>query len=142
MIDLKIGENVYRYVPNGIGNGGIWHYSIIERRENPEGMQYVVRSLACSHGWKCELLISEDDNGDLRYVRMVNNDEDDDQRHWHGHGLRFCLTRDDAKRDAYNDRLKSAKEYTAKCKANLDWAVKCEKELVDLIAVIESGEGK
>jgi len=129
--ELKIGDRLFRRVELS----GIWEYEVIERRENPEGMQYVVRSLSCTHRWKCELLISEDDKGDLRYVRMTNNHEDDDQSYWHNPGLRFCRTKSQARVDACKLFVKGAQERVKKAKESLAAAEKYEKEISEMMAV-------
>lgn len=129
--ELKIGDRLFRRVELS----GIWEYEVIERRETPEGFQYVVRSLACTHGWKCELLIGEDDKGDLRYIRMVNNHEDDDQSYWHNPGQRFCRTRGQAKVDACKMFEKGAQERVQKAKDSLAAAEKYAKEVAEMMAV-------
>lgn len=128
-INLKLGDKLYRRV----ALSGIWEYEVIERRELPEGSLYVVRSNACTHGWKCELLIGEDDFGDLRYLRMTNNDEDDDQSCWHSPGVRFCMTKAQAKIDACKLFIKEADDRIAKAKEAVIAAEKNRKQVQEMM---------
>ena len=76
---LEIGSKLFRYV----SLSGVWEYEVIGIRTYKKEFQYEVKSLSCSHGWACELLIAQDDKGRLSYVSMLNNEDDDDQSYWH-----------------------------------------------------------
>lgn len=129
MKTLELGSKVYRYVPmSGI------HAYIVEGVHTYEGVvQYVVEDQACSHGWKCKLLIAVNDYDKLAFVSMVNEDEEDPQRHWHNDSNYFYLKpslahkermeelKDELRKDveAQESRLKRTKERQAEVLACL-----------------------
>ena len=128
---LKLGDKLFRRVEFS----GIWEYEVIEVRQTPEGHQYVIKSLACTHGWKCEMLIAEDDRGDLCYICMTNIRDDDDQVYWHKPGARFCRTKAQAKIDACKLFVQSAKNRVDEAKAQLAAAEKNAKEVDEMMKV-------
>lgn len=109
---MRIGTQLYRYIPLS----GIWEYTVIGIHEYEDRKQFAVRSESCTHGWKCELLIAYDDNGRLKYVSMLNNDEEDDQSYWHV---------DDETRPRYF--------YSTKAEAHLECYTRLEQKYKDKI---------
>jgi hypothetical protein len=79
MSTLNIGENLYRYV----SPLGIFTYTVKGVRAYEDNTQYEVECQTCTHGYKCKLLIAENESGKFKYVSLLNYDDDDDQRYWH-----------------------------------------------------------
>lgn len=69
--DIVIGDKLYSYVALGFHE-----YKVIGiRTREGEKNQLVVQDQACSHGWKCELVIHQDPVGNLARNIMLNDDE-------------------------------------------------------------------
>lgn len=82
MRDIKsygIGDELFRFIEGG----GFFRYIVTGRRENQDGVQLEVECQACSHGFKCSLLIGQDDYGRIFHIHMLNEDEDGRERMWH-----------------------------------------------------------
>lgn len=131
--EYKVGDLLWRYVQTR----GVFKYRVHGVRVYENEIQLEVTCESCSHGWKCELLLSEGDHGKLKYVRMLNNDEDNDQSYWHIDleksfdfydtekeaklsGVRYLIS--DAKEQVRKaeDLLKQRKEHLAKLQSVLD----------------------
>ncbi len=67
-MELKIGDSMFRY----ISMSGIHKFTVIGVHQYETVCQYVVRDENCSHGWKCEMLITKDSKGKYRY-RLHSN---------------------------------------------------------------------
>lgn len=81
---LKKGDKLYRWV----SFGGIFEYEVIGARDNREGFSYELICNTCNHGYKCEVLVAFDDQSRLKYVCMLNEDDEEPQNHWHVDGER------------------------------------------------------
>jgi hypothetical protein len=134
MSDVKLNDVLYRHVPGG----GIFKYTVICVRQSERDTQFEVRCETCSHGWKCELLIAQDDEGQLSYVCMLNNDEDDNQAYWHEGKNHFFLTIDEAKNEAYEWRIRELNDKLKKQKEAVAATEKMIKEYQDLINVAKA----
>lgn len=130
--DYKIGDELWRHVPGG----GTFRYVVDGIRSYNDEVQLEVECQTCSHGWKCRLLISRNDYGKIHAVHMLNEDDDDPQRHWHGNeGLHFWPTKQQAREEGLRQILCEAKERAGKLRDQLKFANARVKELE---AAIES----
>lgn len=132
---MKIGTDLYRWV----SAAGLFSYKVIGIREYKEEKQYEIECQTCSHGWKCVLLIAEDDDKRLQYVRMVDEDEYhiSEQKHFHTHCGEFHLNKSDALIEYYKATLKWYKTEIDKFKANVKSYEEKEKEIQNLINIQE-----
>ena len=81
MDKLEIGQKLWRYAsPNTL------EFKVTGVRNYQDTEQYEVECQGCRHGKLCQVLIGRDDYGNLQTINMLNNEEDDDQRHWHCNG--------------------------------------------------------
>lgn len=130
--DVKVGDELFRYVfPKGV-----FRYVVIGRREYAEGVQLEVECKTCSHGWQCQLLLAQDDYDHIVAVHMLNNDEEDDQRHWHANesGLHFCATAEEAKQEQVKKLVRDAEDGVRKAKEALRAA---EARLAEMKGLME-----
>lgn len=82
VIKLEIGDKLYKYV----SFKGIFTYIVIGIRKYKEGDQYEIECQECTDHEKCQILVIQRDNNlFFSYVRMLNNDDEDDtpQNYWH-----------------------------------------------------------
>jgi len=123
---FKIGDELFRYIEGG----GVFRYVVTGRREYPEGAQLEVECKTCSHGWQCQLLIAENDYGKIVAVHMLNNDEEDDQRHWHSNeGHYFVSTIEEAKAGKVAKLIRDAEQRVVDARGALKVA---EQRLTEL----------
>lgn len=114
--EYSLGDELFRYIVGG----GVFLYIVDGRREYDGRVQLEVECQNCSHGWKCRLLLAQDDYGRIIEVHMLNDDEEHSQRHWHGNeGLHFWPTSEEAKQEQVRRLVKQAEETVQKAKANL-----------------------
>lgn len=114
---LKLDQEVYRYVQCS----GIHTFKVISINETKYGTQYIVEDQKCNHGWKCQLLIQYCDK-DLKFVKMVNDDEDDSQLYWHQNGDKeyyFKTNIQEAYIDIFISNINYRKAAVAKAEAHL-----------------------
>lgn len=112
----KIGDELFRYVDAG----GVFRYVVTGRREYQDEVQLEVECKTCSHGWQCRLLLAQNDFGKIVAVHMLNEDEDEPQRHWHTNdGYHFWPTVDEAKREKLVQFLRQREEAVRKAEAAL-----------------------
>lgn len=84
MIDLKIGDKLWRYVDSAvIGRSGIHEVVVIEVHDTKNGKQYVVEDQTCKHDWNCQLLIAPTNGNKFKFIRQINDDEENSQERWH-----------------------------------------------------------
>lgn len=103
IIKLAMGDKLYKYVTFK----GIFTYIVIGIRQYKEGDQYEIECQDCSDHPKCQLLVLQrDDQPFFSYVRMLNNDDEDDtpQHYWH----------DDSDKHPYFNDKKKCKTYAGK----------------------------
>lgn len=113
---IKIGDELFRYVEMG----GIFRYVVIGVRSYEDSVQLEVECQTCSHGWKCRLLVAQDDYGKIVHVHMLNEDEDDHQRHWHTNdGYHFWLSSQEARAESFKRAISRAKEEVTKSETDL-----------------------
>lgn len=74
-----IGQLFYK-----IASPKILHYKVIGIRQYDTGHLYELECQSCTHsGDKCQVLAGFDDYGVLQVIHMLNDNEDESQRHWH-----------------------------------------------------------
>jgi len=109
--EYKVGDELFRYVTCA----GVFRYVVTGRRERAEEIQLEVECKTCSHGWQCQLLLAQDDYSRIVAVHMLNNDDDDDQRVWHGNeGLHFWPTPTEAKNEQLRKLVSEARDRISK----------------------------
>ena len=99
---INLDDLLYRYVVLS----GIHTYKVIEIHTTKFGNQYVLEDQNCRHGWKCQLLCEPDNSGYLKFIRQLNDNEDDPQEHWHKAIDKEYFFKSDIS-DAYRDVLAS-----------------------------------
>lgn len=131
----KIGDDLFRYVEGG----GIFHYTVKGIRSYEDSTQLEVECQTCSHGWKCRLLLARNDYGRVHAVHMLNDDDDDSQKHWHGNeGMHFWPAVAEAKAEGVRLMIRRAKESVERTEAAHKAAV---VRLTEMQALLESTEG-
>lgn len=116
--EISVGDILYRWVEMS----GIWKYKVIAKKFAEYGNFLEIESLQCNHGFNCQLLITDGDYGKLVYVHMLNHDDEDDQRAWHGDFNRkyhFFVNEADAKKEAYVVYISQYKESVQNLKDRL-----------------------
>jgi hypothetical protein len=115
--------------------GGVFRYIVKGIRTHIDGEVHLeVECQTCSHGWKCMLLVAQDDYGKIVHVHMLNEDEDNPQRHWHSNdGLSFWPTSELAKLDQLKRMKREAEEAVSRAKDELRRAEQKLKQWVGLI---------
>lgn len=126
---LSTGDSVFKY----LGMNGVGNYKVIGKREYPDNIQYEVECQNCTHGYKCQVLITLDDHGQYKYVAMLNDDEDDSQYYWHNTGT-FFLTSAEAKIAEGERWIREHKEKLAK----LEEQVQAKKKRIGELEVFIS----
>lgn len=129
--DYKIGDELFRYVEMA----GVFRYVVTGRREYQEEVQLEVECKTCSHGWQCQLLLAQNDYGKVVAVHMLNEDEEDPQRRWHGNeGFHFWPTVEQCKAEALQKALINRKEGVRLAQERLTAA---EKSLAEIKALVD-----
>lgn len=124
--DYKIGDELWRHVVGA----GTFRYVVDGVRVYGDEVQLEVECQSCTHGWKCRILVARDDYGKLHAVHMLNDNEDDSQRHWHGnYGMHFWPTKRQAREEGLRHLLREAKDRASKLRDQLKLADARVKEL-------------
>lgn len=132
--NYKVGDELFRYVQGG----GIFHYIVKGIRSYEDSTQLEVECQTCSHGWKCLLLLARNDYGKVHAVHMLNEDEEDRQRHWHGNeGMHFWPTVAEAKAEGIRLMIGRAKENVSRTEAAHKAAKERLTELETLLGTTE-----
>ena len=114
--EYKIGDVLYRHVKTK----GRFAYTVIGVRQYDDSAQLEVECQSCTHGWKCRLLLAQNDCGKIVHVHMLNDDEDDSQCHWHANdGLHFWPTAAEAREEALRELVRLADERIKKLEESL-----------------------
>lgn len=128
---MKIGDELFRYIVMG----GIHRFIVLGVRQYEDSEQYEIEDQNCAHGWKCRLLVARNDYGKLHAIHMLNEDEDDRQRHWHTNdGFHFWPTVGEAKAEAYRDALRKADERVSNAEEALKVAKRQRDEMKSLLS--------
>jgi len=92
-IELKLGQKLYKY-----STIYLMEYEVFGILEREDGKYYQIRCLSCQHGEQCEILIKIDDNKKLKYVSILNENEESSQYYWHTTDDRdyYCLSKKEA----------------------------------------------
>lgn len=106
-MNINIGDTLYR-----VAAPALLVYKVIGIRLYETGDMYELECQSCTHGFKCKVLAAFDDYKYLKPVHMLNDDEDEPQRHWHScdSGGSFFLDKNDALRERYALCIRDAKE--------------------------------
>ena len=105
--DYAIGDAIWRHAEGG----GTLQYKVVGIRSYDDGPQLEVEGVSCTHGWKCRVLLAQDDYKRIAAVHMLNEDEEDSQRHWHiNEGLHFWPTMAEAREEGLRRILSRVKE--------------------------------
>lgn len=125
-----IGDSIWRHAEGG----GTLQYKVVGIRSYDDGPQLEVEGVSCSHGWKCRVLLAQDDYKRIAAVHMLNEDDEDSQRHWHiNEGLHFWPTRAEAREEGLRRILSRVKERIQKKEEDLN---RERKYLAELEAAI------
>lgn len=128
--DYKIGDELFRYVEMA----GVFRYVVTGRREYQEEVQLEVECKTCRHGWQCQLLLAQNDYGKVVAVHMLNEDEDEPQRGWHGNeGFHFWPTVEQCKAEGLQKALRNRIESVRVAQERLDSAKKSLAEIQALV---------
>lgn len=129
--EYAIGDELFRHVVCG----GTFRYIVQGIRQYEGETQLEVECQTCSHGWKCRLLIARNDYGKIHAVHMLNDDDEDTQRHWHGNdpGLHFWPTKEQAQREGWRKIVRDYDERISKAEAQLAGLRERRKEIAALI---------
>jgi hypothetical protein len=90
-------------------------YEVFGILEREEGTYYQIKSLSCRHSGHCEVLIKWGDNNKLKYVSMLNEDDEDckdTQYYWHTDEWQdfYYTTKKEALERVYQRSIKSCEE--------------------------------
>lgn len=128
---LKIGDKLYRHVVMS----GVWEYVVIGLREYKDSTLYEVESQACTHGYKCVLLVAENEKGQFKYVSLVNYDADDDQSYWHNDKQynTFWRNKGLAHKECYETLLRESKDKIVTVKKQLAYLEEHDAKLTEAL---------
>jgi hypothetical protein len=114
-VKIELGKSFYRYITPL----GVFHYIVKGIRQYGDSELYELECQTCKHGWKCLLLASLDDYGKLQYVRMLNDDEYESQKHFHMHSGQFHERKEEAMISQYKTSLKWYNDKIGEFKNNI-----------------------
>ena len=136
IIKINIGDSIYRYV----SFGGIREFKVVGKRWYEDNIQLEVEDQHCNHGWNCRLLVAMNDYGRLISIKMLNDDEDDSQRHWHSQeDYNFWLDKKHVRQQYASITLSGYRDKLAVAENN----VKEIKKVIDELEVMmDCGESK
>ena len=92
---LGLGDKVYRIVSFGVG-ATIHTYEVVEVREQIDGsFQYAVECESCSDHEKCLVLISKHEENSFRFIKMLNNDGQENDGYHNSRNFQYEHNTDD-----------------------------------------------
>jgi len=109
---MEIGTSLWRHIKCG----GIHEYKCIGIRQYEKDTFYELEDQACTHGWKCQVLVGGKLDA-LRYISMINDDEDEPQEYWHTDHNFFRLRKEQAELDLIRVNLDIVKKNFEKAQA-------------------------
>jgi hypothetical protein len=138
---LVLNDKLFRNVPMA----GIFTYTVIEVRSRAgEDNQLVVRCEACSHGYKCELLLCANSYKRIICASLLNDDDSCSQALWHTQsdddGF-FVTSMQQAKVDKANRLMREADESVRKAEEVLARQKARRAEIKDIIDTLSAGKG-
>lgn len=131
---LAIGQTIYRYL-----NPKVFQYKVIGIRTYQDGEIYEVECQSCEHSYKCRCLVSIDNENKIRHIDFINNNEDDDQRHWHNDQTPYLRTSEEINRFIGRQLLDVVNETIRSLEKQLEDA---NTRKVKYIALVDIGEAK
>lgn len=131
---INIHDKFYRYIEMV----GIFEYVVKGIRQYKEEQFFELECQSCNHGWKCMLLCGFDDYGKLQYIRMINNLENNDQRHFHTHSGQFFSSKKEAlinkgkkMREYIDEEIKKAKDTVLRLENQKQKEIKFIEDLIN-----------
>ena len=106
-IEIQLGQELFKYATIHF-----MKYKVVSILDREDGRYYQIRCLTCNHDRSCEILIKLDDRKNLKYVSMLNDDEEDPQYYWHttDDGDFYCLTKKQSLEKLYERAMKKVKK--------------------------------
>ena len=106
-IEIQLGQELFKYA-----TVNLMRYKVFGILDREDGKYYQIRCLTCSHGRLCEVLIKLDDCKNLKYVSMLNDEEEDLRYYWHttDDGDFYCLTKKQSLEKYYERAMKKVKK--------------------------------
>lgn len=127
----KIGDKLFRYV----NLGGVFEYVVEGIRSYKEAIELEVKCLSCTHGWKCEILVGQNDYQQIFSIHMLNENEENPQKYWHTNDqFHFWPTKEEAREESLRYFVAQKKDKVAQLEKQLATA---QKELVEMQTAIE-----
>lgn len=127
---IKLKDKFWRYVDFA----GLFDYNVVGIRQYEGDELYELECQTCTHGpTKCLLLCALDDEKNLQYVRMLNDNEDNSQLHFHTHSGQFFATKNEALIDKASRSIAFNHGKIAEIKKNLEYYEKLNKDQIKLI---------
>jgi len=132
IIKLEIDDTLYRYVTMH----GLWEYKVIGIKIVEGVTQYITECQACTHGYRCEVMVVQRPNHNaFQFVSILNDEYDDygdsdydEQYYWHNDSW-YYTTKNEAKNKIYTDLINNKKVKVKEAKETLK---RLEKELFEL----------
>ena len=129
--EYKIGDEIFRYVTVM----GVFRWLVIGRRERENEVQLELECQTCNHGWKCKVLVAQNDYKKIVSVNMLNEDDEDSQRHFHGQEeCTFWPTSAEAKNEHLKNLIRKAEKELSDARELVGHR---EKRLSELRGLIE-----
>lgn len=124
-IKLKLGDVLYKYATTKLLN-----YTVFGLVHREEGIYYQIRCNDCLTHDKCEVLIKENDRGNLVYVSMLNENYQDKQFYWH------------VTDDLHSYALTKKSALSSRIKSNIQWNNEKIQELRERIEALQTATMK
>ena len=115
-IELKLGQKLYKY-----STIYLMQYEVFGILDREDGKYYQIRCLSCRHGEQCEILIKIDDNKKLKYVSILNENEESSQYYWHTTDDRdyYCLSKKEAMEKVFERNILQCKKNISELKEQI-----------------------
>ncbi len=102
---MEIGTSLWRY----IHYSGIHEFKVVGIRQYEKDTFYELEDQACTHGWKCRVLVGGKQDA-LRYISMTNDDDEDSHEYWHTDHTLFRRRKEQAELDLLNHNMNIVKK--------------------------------
>jgi len=105
---IKIGDVLYKYEYK------FMTYTVLDvvSHEATKAVYYTIECDACHHGGKCKVVVTKDDTDGYRYVKMLDELEDGDEKqyYWHNEGFYYTTKKECLTKGYRNKIAKNAEE--------------------------------
>ncbi len=126
----SIGDELFRHIEGA----ATFRFTVQGIRKYEDSVQLEVECQTCTHGWKCRLLLAQNDYGKIVSVHMLNEDENDSQKHWHSNdGLHFWPTKVEAREEGLRALIRRADDRIKQKQDQLASELKYRDKLVSAI---------